>query len=546
MKYELSHDSIARQIFEKSSTESKARRKAENFVLRAYTRYQEKGILLSQDDIDEIKPFEHLINFNKAQRDFLRISRQKLVAIQVRKRRITAGIITLLSFFLLIAIWQWSLAKKSAIKEKRIRLSLHANEALENGQTSVAFRLLEAAYHPDNDAMTTTAIQHTMDALYENGLWADLQHSSPIISFAISPDNQYIASLSTDGQAKLWNSEGQLIKVLPQEDTWTQIAFSKRNNQLIALSRDGKFVFWNNDGTKKQEFQTNKTLSTFVVHPMEELIIQKEQQSNLSLYDWQGKRINTLAYSGRIKNVEFSPNGDYLLVVTDSLVEVRLLDFVRKKLPMVRFSRHLPVKNAEFVQADQSDLETVIFTDSGLQFLDSDGVLDTTSAYAFLNRQKETRNNSKIVSIAYTSQSSFPKLLFRGRDSTVLLWSKIKKDINTGKKISNFDYRITKSTNIVTATFSGTDQYCLISGANKVNELLDLQTKQTWKRFKADIKRAHFASNDHFFVTSNGGNTLQIWKIKTSDTNAPNREIIEGFSKRLRFLSDKEKEQYQL
>ena len=43
LHYELSHDSIARQVFEKASTEARKRRKVERFVQERYAAYRERG-----------------------------------------------------------------------------------------------------------------------------------------------------------------------------------------------------------------------------------------------------------------------------------------------------------------------------------------------------------------------------------------------------------------------------------------------------------------------------------------------------------------------
>ena len=50
---------------------------------------------------------------------------------------------------------------------------------------------------------------------------------------------------------------------------------------------------------------------------------------------------------------------------------------------MTSFSKKLVVKNAQFVQADESNLETLVSTSEGLLFLNSVGAVDTIFSLFF-------------------------------------------------------------------------------------------------------------------------------------------------------------------
>ncbi|MCB0637848.1 MAG: hypothetical protein KDC54_14570, partial [Lewinella sp.] len=64
MKYELKHDSLALQIFQKSSKEAHTRRKIERYIRERFEGYQARGVMLSQDDIDYIKPYQQTVNIS--------------------------------------------------------------------------------------------------------------------------------------------------------------------------------------------------------------------------------------------------------------------------------------------------------------------------------------------------------------------------------------------------------------------------------------------------------------------------------------------------
>ncbi|GJM32723.1 MAG: hypothetical protein DHS20C18_17240 [Saprospiraceae bacterium] len=115
MKYELSHDTIARQIFEKSSAETKARRKIKVLVERAYARHQNNArIILSKEDLEEIKPFETIILFNKEELHFIQKSKRAIY----RRRNLLIGL-TALVLVMLAATSIWALNEKSKSEKAR-------------------------------------------------------------------------------------------------------------------------------------------------------------------------------------------------------------------------------------------------------------------------------------------------------------------------------------------------------------------------------------------------------------------------------------------
>ena len=69
MKYELTHDTIAKQIFDKASTEARTRRKIEKYIHERYEAYNQRGARLTQDDIDYIQPYLAQVNISKKSRN---------------------------------------------------------------------------------------------------------------------------------------------------------------------------------------------------------------------------------------------------------------------------------------------------------------------------------------------------------------------------------------------------------------------------------------------------------------------------------------------
>ena len=56
MRYELIHDTIARQVYEKASTDDQTRRKTEKRIRDRYSEYPDRGGLLTKDDMKYLPP----------------------------------------------------------------------------------------------------------------------------------------------------------------------------------------------------------------------------------------------------------------------------------------------------------------------------------------------------------------------------------------------------------------------------------------------------------------------------------------------------------
>ena len=57
MKIELSHDILARKIYDKSSTEDKLVLKIENLIREDYQRFVDRKILMGKEDYEYVAPF---------------------------------------------------------------------------------------------------------------------------------------------------------------------------------------------------------------------------------------------------------------------------------------------------------------------------------------------------------------------------------------------------------------------------------------------------------------------------------------------------------
>jgi len=78
-------------------------------------------------------------------------------------------------------------------------------------------------------------------------------HELAVISVAVSPDSNYVATGSRDKSAKLWdlNTGREVRSFLGHEYSVTTIDFSKDGNTLMTGSSDGTVRFWDVNSGKE-------------------------------------------------------------------------------------------------------------------------------------------------------------------------------------------------------------------------------------------------------------------------------------------------------
>ncbi|MEN0004873.1 MAG: WD40 repeat domain-containing protein [Bacteroidota bacterium] len=153
MKYELSHDSIAKQIFEKASFDAKARRKADAFLDRAFVRYQEKKVLLTEADLEELRPFWDELNISEEEALFIHRSRRHL-----RRKRRRNWILALSAIVVLTIAFLIASVTSVNLKQRGIELKLSSEK---NQYNSVLFGTT-VLYELEADATKSlqTALQY--------------------------------------------------------------------------------------------------------------------------------------------------------------------------------------------------------------------------------------------------------------------------------------------------------------------------------------------------------------------------------------------------
>ena len=112
MKYELTHDTLAKLIFEKASTESRTRRKVEKFIRDRHEAYQLRGARLTQDDIDFVTPYLTQVNISAEEAAFVEYGRKALVRARRRVRTLVAAVLVVFAGLTVVSLISWQRANK--------------------------------------------------------------------------------------------------------------------------------------------------------------------------------------------------------------------------------------------------------------------------------------------------------------------------------------------------------------------------------------------------------------------------------------------------
>ena len=111
MKIELSHDILARKIYDKSSTEDKLVLKIENLIREDYQRFVDRKILMGKEDYEYVAPFLSSLNLIEEEKAFVRKSKRAIDRRQRRRNILIIAVMAILALSGAWAVYQQSVAK---------------------------------------------------------------------------------------------------------------------------------------------------------------------------------------------------------------------------------------------------------------------------------------------------------------------------------------------------------------------------------------------------------------------------------------------------
>jgi WD40 repeat protein/energy-coupling factor transporter ATP-binding protein EcfA2 len=320
--YELRHDALAAKIFEKISAAEIEILEVRQFIESAHYFWKKHGVLLSDDDLNYIGPFEKRLALSEELTSFIEMSRMKLNKSRTRKRNIivTGGIIIIL---LLSVFSIWALKERNRAEGLNIRVLAEKYNLLATNiaihDPTKGLRLAEYAYSLDS---ANQSIQSNIKRIYSDNIFYTLiaKQEDAITSVTFSPDNKYILTGSGDATARIWDLNGNMIKIfIGHSGHVNSVAFSPDGQKVLIGSDDGTAKLWDMQGNVITVFSGHKSGVTSVAFSPDGLkVLTGSKDATARLWDINGTSIIIFkGHNSTVKSVAFSSDGKTILTGSD-------------------------------------------------------------------------------------------------------------------------------------------------------------------------------------------------------------------------------------
>ncbi|UBF29270.1 AAA-like domain-containing protein [Kovacikia minuta CCNUW1] len=164
-------------------------------------------------------------------------------------------------------------------------------------------------------------------------------HQSWINSIRFSPDGEIIASASNDGTVKLWDLEGQLLRVFPEYHGGARdVCFSPNEAIIASTSNDGTIKLLNLNSRKSNRLQGYQGGSTYARFSSDGKLLAaavRSNNGNNKIYIWKLEEhaFNTIipGCSGELNSMSLSPDSQMIASIHEDNT-IKLWDLGGKEL----------------------------------------------------------------------------------------------------------------------------------------------------------------------------------------------------------------------
>jgi WD40 repeat protein/energy-coupling factor transporter ATP-binding protein EcfA2 len=541
--YELRHDALAARIFEKISAAELEILEVRQFIESAHYFWKKHGVLLSEDDLKYIAPFEKKLSLSEELNNFVGKSRETFNLKRNRRRNIIVSggiaIILLLSVFSIWALKERNISESLKIKALAEKYNLLATNIAIHDPTK-GIRLAEYAYSLDSENLS---IRNNIKRIYSDNIFYTLiakqedaiaKQEDAISSVAFSPDSRYILTGSGDASARIWDLNGNMIRIFighsgyvnsvafsPDGRTiltgssdrsarlWdingkvimdfkghsmavNSVAFSPDGKQILTGSLDRTARLWDLEGNVIQEFKGHKSSVTAVAFsPDGQNILTGSSDSTGILWNLRGKQLKVLSrHQDNVNTVAFSPDGQMILTGSSDKT-VKLSDLNGK---LLRIFNGFP-----------GEVNDVVFSPDGKKIL-----VGASAGYAVLwdlngNEIKEFKGHTiQVKAVAFSPDGT--KIVTGSGDCTAKLW-----DLN-----ENLNQVFSGHTGKITSLQFSKDGKRFLSGSLDKTICLQDITGNTFRVFgehRYGINDAVFSPDGQTILTGSNDNTAKLWDI---------------------------------
>lgn len=287
-------------------------RRAQNWLLQAEAEYKQP-------------------NPTALQREYISASQTSEEASQKAKKLVQIGsgvLVTTLIGAGIAATWAWRSTDEAKAGTRIERSGLVALRRFEVNQTDGLLLAMRSGFELQKWTKSKQieaypafspllALQSGLARIRETKLPS---RQGRVWSVALSPDATQIATAGDDGNVKLWNKNGTLLKELPSNKGSTlSVAFSIDGMQMVSGGWDGNVRVWSKDGALLKSISNNRTsVMSTVFSPDGARIAGAGADGNVKIWNKDGTLLKVLpSTKGIVRSVAYSPDGTQIATVGD-------------------------------------------------------------------------------------------------------------------------------------------------------------------------------------------------------------------------------------
>jgi WD40 repeat protein/glycosyltransferase involved in cell wall biosynthesis len=315
-----------------------------------------------------------------------------------------------------------------------------------------------------------------------------------VLSVSFSPDGKFIATASEDGTARLWDLQGNRIEEFKaHEGEVRSVSFSPDGKFIATGGADNTARLWNLQGKQLVEFKGHKGgVLSVSFSPDGKSIATASEDGTARLWNLQGNLLKEFkGHEGGVLSVSFSPNGKSIATgAWDNTA--RLWDVQSKQL--VEFKGH------------QEQIRSVSFSPDG-KFI-ATGALDQTARLWNLQGKQlvEFKRHPKGVwSVSFSPDGKF--IATASENGTVRLW-----DLQ-GNRIEEFKAH---EGGVRSVSFSPDGKFIATGGWDHTARLWNLQGKKLveFKGHEGGVLSVSFSPDGKFIATASRDGTARLWNLQ--------------------------------
>jgi WD40 repeat protein len=344
-------------------------------------------------------------------------------AVLLRVAALTTAVVGILSAVLIYAILQ----RSAALRETNLRRQVQVQLALSQSRqvAAVARNQLDAGEAQQALLLSIAATQQITETVEANNVLREaldawrgeavlFGHTKRVFRVAFSPNGQYLASISNDQTARVWQLTGDRKVLILQghTDVLTHLVFTHDSQTLVTASRDGTARVWD-VATGRARFVLNHgaDVVALALSPDDLTLATGGEDNTIRLWNLQtGQRARAEPFQteGAVLDVTISPNGIFLVAASaDNTAWLWHLPSGQ----FVRLTGYSAAVSGVAFSPDGRYLGTI--SGDTVRVWDMDGLKPMTL--------KQARHGAAIHQFAFSPDSNF--LATVSQDATARLWN---------------------------------------------------------------------------------------------------------------------------